>query len=367
MFPYIIDFGVKMKSVKPEELYYKLKEYEFGPFIGVADSLFGGFFNYLESLNEYIPAANEGLALSMASGSYLAGKKPVVLLQNAGIGNLINPQTSLNDLYEIKSLLLIGWRGNPNYPEDAPEHLLMGKKTLDFLESANIETKVLESLDDIEWTNNKLKSHNTIALLINPGSIGNYEKEVNNKYEMSRYKAIETIARHTNNMIRFSTTAMISRELYEIDDSVKNFYTIGSMGHIGAIALGTALQKNEKVVVIDGDGALLMHLGILSTIGNLKPKNLLHICLDNESYSSTGSQSTTSNTTYLDKVALDCGYNDTKIILTENELEDKLKEMLNINGPNFLLVKIKPGNKKDIKRIELNPKEITKRFMDAIK
>src|SRR3990167_2986296 len=123
--------------MKPEELYKKLKENEFGPFVGVADSLFGGFFIYLEELNEYIPAANEGLALSIASGSYLAGKKPVVLLQNAGIGNLINPQTSLNDLYKIKSLLLIGWRGNPNYPKDAPEHLLMGKKTLDFLEAAN--------------------------------------------------------------------------------------------------------------------------------------------------------------------------------------------------------------------------------------
>src|SRR3990167_5647451 len=144
--------------MKPVELYEELKLYGFGPFIGVADSTFGGFFNYLESLNEYIPAPNEGLALSIATGSYLAGRKPVVLLQNAGIGNLINPQTSLNDLYKIKSLLLIGWRGNPNKPKDAPEHWLMGERTQDFLKLANIESKVLESLEDIAWADKELKN-----------------------------------------------------------------------------------------------------------------------------------------------------------------------------------------------------------------
>ena len=353
--------------MKPEELYKKLKDHEFGPFMGVADSSFSGFFNYLENLNEYIPVANEGLALSLATGSYLAGKKPVVLLQNAGIGNLINPQTSLNDLYKIKSLLLIGWRGNPSKPKDAPEHWLMGERTLDFLKLVNIESKVLESLDDIKWADDKLKNNNTIALLINPGLIEEYNKNISSNYEMSRYEALEVISKKTKGMIRFSTTAMASRELYEIDDSVKNFYIIGSMGHIGAIALGTALQKNEKVIILDGDGALLMHLGILSTIGNVKPKNLLHICLDNESYSSTGLQSTTSSTTSLDKVVLDCGYQNSKITLTKNELENELQELLNINGPNFLLVKVKPGNKDNIKRIELSPEEITKRFMDAIK
>ena len=353
--------------MKPELLYKELKKYGFGPFTGVADSLFGGFFNYLESLNEYIPAANEGLALGIASGSYLSGKKPVVLLQNAGIGNLINAQTSLNDPYKIKSLLMIGWRGNPANKKDAPEHWLIGKKTPNFLKLANIETRVFESLDDIKWANEKIKYNNTVALLINPGLVEEYQKNINSNYEMTRYRALEIIAKKTKKMIRFSTTAMTSRELYEIDDSTKNFYIIGSMGHIGAIALGSALEKDEKIIVIDGDGALLMHLGILSTIGNIKPKNLLHICLDNESYSSTGLQNTTSSTTYLDKVALDCGYKDSKIALTENELENNLQELLNINGPNFLLVKIKPGNKEDIKRIELSPEEITKRFMKAIK
>ena len=353
--------------MKPELLYKRLKKYNFGPFIGVADSLFSGFFNYLEELNQYIPAANEGLALSIAAGSYLAGKKPVVLLQNAGIGNLINAQTSLNDLYKIKSLLMIGWRGNPKNKKDAPEHWLMGEKTLDFLKLANIETKVFESLDDIKLVDDKLKHNNTVALLINPGLIDEYYKNVDSNYEMTRYKALEIIAKKTKGMIRFSTTAMASRELYEIDDSAKNFYIIGSMGHIGAIALGSALEKNEKIIIIDGDGALLMHLGILSTIGNIKPKNLLHICLDNESYSSTGLQNTTSSTTYLDKVALDCGYKNSKITLTENELENRLQKLLDIDGPNFMLVKVKPGNKESIKRIELSPEKITKRFMSAIK
>ena len=354
-------------NMKSELLYKELKKYGFGPFTGVADSVFGGFFIYLEELNEYIPAANEGLALSIASGSYLAGKKPVVLLQNAGIGNLINPQTSLNDLYKIKSLLMIGWRGNPNNPKDAPEHWLMGEKTLDLLKLISIESKILESLDDIKWANDKLQDNNTVALLINAGGIETYNKNISSNYEMTRYEALEIIAKKTKGMIRFSTTAMVSRELYEIDDSIKNFYIIGSMGHISAIALGTALQKNEKVIVLDGDGALLMHLGALSTIGNIKPKNLLHICLDNESYSSTGLQNTTSSTTHLDKVALNCGYKDSKTALTKNELENKLQELLNINGPNFLLVKVKPGNRDNVKRIELSPEEITKRFMNALK
>ena len=353
--------------MKPEELYQELKKYGFGPFTGVADSSFGGFFNYLESLNEYIPAANEGLALSIATGSYLAGKKPVVLLQNAGIGNLINPQTSLNDLYKIKSLLIIGWRGNPSMPKDAPEHWLMGERTLDFLRLANIKSKTFESLDDIAWANNELKNNSTVALIINPGFIENHKPRIGSDYQMSRYEAIEVIAKHTKGMIRFSTTGMPSRELYEIDDSSKNFYIIGSMGHIAAVALGTALQKNEKVVIIDGDGALLMHLGALSTIGNIKPKNLLHICLDNESYSSTGLQSTTSSTTHLDKVALNCSYTNSKIALNKNELEKSLEELLKLRGPNFLLVKVNPGNKEVIKRIELSPEEIANRFMNSIK
>ena len=160
---------------------------------------------------------------------------------------------------------------------------------------------------------------------------------------------------------------MISRELYEIDDSAKNFYTIGSMGHIAALALGTALQKKEGVIVLDGDGALLMHLGILSTIGNIKPKNLLHICLDNESYSSTGIQKTTSEKTYFEQISLDCGYRNSRTALNMNNLKTYLEELLKKEGPNFLLVKIKPGNKEKIGRIELSPEEITKRFMDAIK
>jgi len=354
--------------MKPEKLYKELKKYNFGPFTGVADSSFGGFFNYLEELNEYVPAANEGLALSMATGSYLAGKKPVVLLQNAGIGNLINPQTSLNDLYKIKSLLLVGWRGNPNKTKDAPEHWLMGERTLDFLKLANIESKVMESLDEISWADHVLNNSNTVALIINPNSIDNYEGKINSNFGISRYEALEIIAKKTKDMIRFSTTGMISRELYEIDDSNKNFYIIGSMGHIGAIAFGTALEKkDEKTVILDGDGALLMHLGILSTIGNLKPKNLLHICLDNESYSSTGLQSTTSNTTNLDKIALYSGYKHSNKVSTIERLENNLEYFLKKEGPNFLLVKVNPGNKEKIKRIELLPEEMTKRFMDAIK
>ncbi|MEK6932728.1 MAG: phosphonopyruvate decarboxylase [Nanoarchaeota archaeon] len=353
--------------MKPETLYQELKKQGFGPFTGVADSTFGGFFNYLESLNEYIPAPNEGLALSIASGSYLAGKKPVVLLQNAGIGNLINPQTSLNDLYKIKSLLLIGWRGNPAKQKDAPEHWLMGERTLDFLKLANIDSKVLESLKDISWANNKLQTMNTVALLINQGVIEEFDKGINSNYEMSRYDAIKIIADMTKGMIRFSTTAMASRELYELDESNKNFYTIGSMGHIGAIALGTALEKKERIIVIDGDGALLMHLGILSTIGNLKPKNLLHICLDNETYSSTGLQKTTSSTTDLEKIALNSGYQNSIGIKTREQLKVNLKYLLENEGPSFLHVKVNRGNKKDIKRIEISPENITKRFMEAIR
>ncbi len=354
--------------MNPVDFYKELKKYDFGPFIGVADSLFSGLFNYLESIDEYIPAANEGLALSMVAGSYLSGRKPVVMLQNAGIGNLINPQTSLNDLYGIKSLLLVGWRGNPDYSKDAPEHWLMGERTLDFLKLANVKTKILESLDDVKWANSELLNESTVALIINPGVIDKYEISDNSYYKMSRYEAIKIIANHTKNMIRFSTTAMISRELYDIDDNNKNFYTIGSMGHVGSIALGTALEKiNEKIIILDGDGALLMHLGVLSTIGNIKPKNLLHVCLDNEAYSSTGLQSTTSYTTHLEKVAFDCGYINVRKTIDAISLKNTLEEFLELNGPGFILAKVNKKNFDNIRRIQLLPSEITKRFMEAIK
>jgi thiamine pyrophosphate-dependent acetolactate synthase large subunit-like protein len=168
-------------------------------------------------------------------------------------------------------------------------------------------------------------------------------------------------------MIRISTTGMISRELNKADDAPKNFYVIGSMGHASSIGLGIAKEVKEKIIVLDGDGAALMHLGVLSTIGNIKPKNFLHICLDNESWSSTGGQRTTSNTTEIKDIALACGYTNSRKVNDKENLEKVIKELLELDGPNFLLVNVKKGNLEDIERIELLPEEITKRFMEAIK
>jgi sulfopyruvate decarboxylase beta subunit len=185
---------------------------------------------------------------------------------------------------------------------------------------------------------------------------------------MKRYDALETIINSlTGNEFIISCTGMISRELYSIKDSPHHFYTLGSMGLPSSIGLGLALtQPDKKVIVIEGDGGTLMGMGTIATIGNLKPKNLIQIVLDNEIHESTGEQKTVSNTMKLEIVAEAAGYEKINKVSSSEELKSVIKKCLNIDGPSFILVKIEKG-RKDVPRVSIRPVKIQERFKNSLK
>ncbi|MEM5766080.1 MAG: thiamine pyrophosphate-dependent enzyme [Candidatus Aenigmatarchaeota archaeon] len=176
-------------------------------------------------------------------------------------------------------------------------------------------------------------------------------------------KLISKVLKDRENVTIISSTGLISRELFRINDSPQNFYMTGSMGLASSIGLGLAIaHTNRKIIIIEGDGSLLMNMGSLATIGHISPKNLIHIVLDNNSYESSGGECTVSNTANLDSVAKIVGYKNTAKVICEKELEKTLIESLDIDGPTFILVKIEKSDKKDLPRI-LNLVEIKNRFM----
>ncbi|TLY36600.1 MAG: sulfopyruvate decarboxylase subunit beta [Nitrospirae bacterium] len=157
-----------------------------------------------------------------------------------------------------------------------------------------------------------------------------------------------------------------SREACKQADRPTHFYMIGSMGVAPAIGLGVALSKPaKKVVVLDGDGNVLMGMGTLATVGALKPKNFLHVVLDNEVYGSTGNQPTFSRVVRLEQVAKAAGYVHVERVREREDLVYELKQMLAKDGPSMLLVKV-TEQAEDVDRVPLDPREITRRFMKAI-
>ena len=321
-----------------EKLYNSFKKEEIDFFTGVPDSTFKDWMKYLADNHNKkltnIIASNECEAVAIASGYHLAtGKVGVVYLQNSGLGKTVNPITSLADpeVYSIPMLLMIGWRGEPG-KKDEPQHKKMGRITLPLLDTLEIPYFELpENQTEAEDLISKVKSktitqNRPYALIIKKGLFETYEQK--NKtlqdYEMDREEAIKTtINELSGNEVIVSTTGKTSRELFEYrkekqQSHQNDFLTVGAMGCSASIALGIALnQKEKQVYVFDGDGAVIMQEGTLSTIGNYSPRNLYHIVFDNESYDSTGGQPTTSTTVNFEKLALANNYLSAKTVQTK--------------------------------------------------
>jgi len=263
----------------------------------------------------YVVVPNEGAALAVASGAYLAGRGAAVLIQNSGLGNLINPLTSLCMVYRLPALLFVS--GRAYRVPDEPQHVVMGRAMRPMLDAigvrsadlpmdaASCDVAVQEAMDwmareKLPWVFFVRKGTFEPGAAPPPGPV---------TYALKRIEAIRVLAETLRgHEYVIATTGKPSRELFSVCDRDRNFYMQGSMGHAAALALGISLhQPRRKVVVLDGDGALLMHLGIASSIGHHRPRNLYHVVLDNESYESTGDQDTTSPTTDLCAVAKACG------------------------------------------------------------
>ena len=369
--------------IKPETFYTLLKENGTDFFTGVPDSLLKNFCAYVTdntSETKHIIAANEGGAVGLAAGYYFAtGKIPLIYMQNSGLGNTVNPLMSLIDpeVYSVPAVLVIGWRGQPGV-HDEPQHIKQGKVTCSLLEAMQIPYAILgDSENDLKsqvaTCYEYIKKNSApYAFVVKKGTFDDYVLQNNIPVcaEMKREEAIEHIIISAPPKTAFvSTTGMASRELYELREKHgmghdSDFLTVGSMGHASQIALSIALQlPDREIYCLDGDGAAIMHMGGFAIIGSKKPKNLVHIVLNNGAHDSVGGQPTVGLKIDLCAVATACGYKNVIRIKTVQELESALKNSEIRNGPSFIEVRIQKGARKDLGRPKTSPLENKKAFM----
>lgn len=369
--------------INVKEFYNSLIQNGTDFFCGVPDSLLKSFCAYVsDNCKNHIITVNEGAAIALASGYYLSTAKiPLVYMQNSGLGNAINPLLSLADamVYSIPMILVIGWRGEPNI-KDEPQHAKQGIVTCDLLDTMKIPYRILNEdfIPQITECYEYLNKYNEpFAFVVKKETFDNYKlqnKKIQN-YNLTREKAIEICIKNINikhnNTIFISTTGMASRELFELREYFKmshnsDFLTVGSMGHCSQIALGIALNKTQrKIVCIDGDGATLMHMGSLATIGSLKPQNLLHIVINNAAHDSVGAQPTCADKINLCAIAKDCGYE--KCISVDNEIALTNALQNSENKLTFIEIKTNIGARNNLGRPTISPKENKVAFMEYLK
>lgn len=354
-------------------------------FCGVPDSLLKDFCAYVTEnfeKSKNIITANEGNAVALAVGHYLATSKPaLVYMQNSGTGNTINPLLSLADdeVYNIPLLIFVGWRGEPN-KKDEPQHIKQGKVTDEIFDACKIKHSVLPDDEKsaelaiskaFEYMNETLKPY---VFVIKKGTFEKFEKEKpENKFEISRETAISTVMEFVDeNAVIVSTTGQISREVYEIREKAgqahdSDFLTVGSMGHASSIALGIALEKpNKTVFCFDGDGAFLMHMGAIPVIADQAPENFKHILFNNEAHDSVGAQKTSANMVNFKELALSCGYKNSFSVQKLEDLKNILPEFLSAESPSLLEIKVNCGARADLGRPKEKPVQNKIIFMEKL-
>jgi phosphonopyruvate decarboxylase len=357
-------------------------------YVGVPDSLLKAVCNYLMDNygidpKHHLIAANEGNCTAIAAGYHLStGKVPVVYLQNSGEGNIINPVASLlNDkVYAIPVVFIVGWRGEPGV-HDEPQHVYQGEVTVKLLEDMDIATFVLDKSTDEETLKTvmtefrkKLDSGKSVAFVVRKGALEYDGKtKYKNSNSMSREDAIKHIIAVSGDDPIVSTTGKASRELFEAREANNqghkfDFLTVGSMGHSSSIALGIAINKpDKKIWCVDGDGALLMHMGALALVGNVKPKNMVHVVINNCSHESVGGPPTVASTMDLVGIALSCGYPNAVSVSDFESLDKALKEAKAKSELSFIEVKCSIGARDDLGRPTTTALENKNAFMDYIK
>ena len=356
-------------------------------FSGVPDSTFKDWMKYLsghhgDKLTNII-ACNECEAVAVVSGYYLATRKiGVVYMQNSGEGKAVNPLTSLcdPDVYSIPLVMMIGWRGEPGV-KDEPQHKKMGRIMIPLLETLEIPYEIMP--DEIAEAE-KILTHiinisqtrkSPAALIIKRNTFEKYNQaesktsDPSTDFPMAREDAIKIIVdRLRGDEIIVSTTGKTSRELFEYrvqrGEEPSDFYTVGSMGCATSIANGIALSKRQKkVIIFDGDGAAIMQMGSLATIGYYQAKNLCHMVFDNGSYDSTGGQPTTAGRIDFEKIALGCNYKSAVTVSTRAELMTAFENLRFSDGPHMIIVKVKRGARSDLARPTKTPIENKEDFM----
>lgn len=364
------------------ETFLKIINSEF--YTGVPDSQLKSLCNYLMNTygidpKHHVIAANEGNCTALAAGYHLAtGKIPVVYMQNSGEGNIINPVASLlNDkVYAIPMVFVVGWRGEPD-THDEPQHIYQGEVTIKLLEDMKIRSFVVskdttenEMMATMESFKKVLAEGKDVAFVIRKGAL-TYDGEVAYKNDniMTREEIIQHIVKVSGEDPVVSTTGKASRELFEI--RVRNgqshkydFLTVGSMGHSSSIALGVAINKpNTKVWCVDGDGAVLMHMGAMAVIGATAPKNMIHIIINNGAHETVGGMPTVATNIDLVTIARACGYSNAVSVDTFAALDKELEEAKKRNEISLIEVKCSIGAREDLGRPTTTAIENKENFM----
>ncbi len=372
--------------MKADKLLQALEQRGIHTIIGVPDSTLkqfcDGLQNYKGNINHYVPV-NEGAAVGLAVGSYLADGKPAcVYMQNSGIGNAVNPIASLanRDVYGIPMLFLVGWRGEPGV-KDEPQHVFQGKITCKLFEVLSIPYEVIDK--DTTWEQMEsilteafetLSGGEQFAIIVRKGT---FEKDVPYTWEngntLNREEALATILKEGGHeAVLVSTTGKISRELYEQSDALYGtheniFMTVGGMGHASMIALGIAKKRpEEKIICIDGDGAALMHMGALAFISSQSPENFVHIIINNQSHESVGAMPTGCQKVNFSELAKNVGYSWTICVSTLEELTKVLHNIDEQKGPILVEVLVSLDSRADLGRPKESARENKEAFMEYI-
>jgi phosphonopyruvate decarboxylase len=331
----------------------------------------------------YVGATSEGEAVAVAAGAWLAGKKTVVMCQNSGLGNAVNPLTSLNFPFRIPTLLVVTWRGQPGIG-DEPQHELMGRITGGLLETMGIPHRPFPAaVEDVEPSltlaeTEMARAELPFGLVMAKGAVrddGLDEKPLDSRPPGTRRDLREHGPRPTRveALERFlalappeaavvATTGKCGRELFTLADRPQHLYQVGSMGCASAMGLGVALHTPRPVVVLDGDGAALMKLGNLATIGSQAPANLVHVVLDNGAHDSTGGQATVSANVDFATIALASGYASGASADSLAGFEQALAAARESPGPHLIHVRIAPGSLARLGRPTITPPEVARRF-----
>lgn len=370
--------------IQPKQFIERLRAGGVDFFAGVPDSLLKDLCAYITdnvACENNIIAANEGGAVALAAGYYLAtGKTGCVYMQNSGEGNAVNPLLSLMDadVYRMPLLMIIGWRGEPGV-HDEPQHVKQGKVTLALLDAMSIPYAVLDENWEGQLDEALRVIHETngiYALIVRKGTFDEYKcpNQVASDWELGREEAIEMVAdRLREDDIVVSTTGMISRELFEYREAkgqghAHDFLTVGSMGHASQIALGIALQKPERrVVVFDGDGAVIMHLGNMAITASQAPKNYFHIVYNNGAHDSVGGQPTVGFDINLPEIGAAMGYKTVLNATNAEELNAALGKLDDCAKPALLQICVRKGNRKDLGRPTTTPYENKNALMKELR
>lgn len=366
--------------------YDELMKNKISFFTGVPDSLLKNFCAYITDQapeGRHVIAANEGNAVGLAIGHYLAtGHPALVYMQNSGQGNVINPIASLADpdVYGIPMVLLVGWRGEPGV-KDEPQHVKQGKITLSLFETMGIPTTIIPDDENgaAACVGNavlqSLEEKRPVALVVKKGLFGAYnlQTKTKSKSSLSRERAIELIAETLPvEAAVVSTTGKPSRELYEARDREgrkheADFLTVGGMGHASQIAAGIALEKPDRIVCcLDGDGAVLMHMGGVGVVASLNLKNFKHVILNNGAHDSVGGQPSVGFSVDFAGIASKCGYSSVFVAHNEEELVALLPQFIKATGSVLLEVRVALGSRDDLGRPKTTPSQNKEMFMEFL-